>query len=56
MGIVTQVHMKNKEIIKKGDKKRKKEKPNKKWQKKLHCTWAGLIKQRKTKQKHQATT
>ena len=33
MGIVTQVHMKNKEIIKKGDKKEKKEKPNKKCQK-----------------------
>ena len=56
MGIVTQVHMKNKEIIKKGDKKEKKRKTKQKMPKKLHCTWAALIKQRKTKRKHQATT
>ena len=55
MGIVTQVHMKNKEIIKKGDKKEKKKNQTKN-AKKLHCTWAALIKQRKPKRKHQATT
>ena len=53
MGIVTQVHMKNKEIIKKGDKKeKKKEKPNKKCQK----TSLYLGSAHKTKEKQNENT
>ena len=51
-----QVHKEENKNHKKRRQKRMDEKKTNKNAKKLHCTWTRLLKQKKTKQKHQAIT